>query len=230
VPNGFPRRPEPSLFAQRGSIRTNAETAPEGRIQLSGCLPRRRCRRGHSSTLQKNLGLGFVRWEEHSAAVDPNVTTIVVAGLGVFGTAAGSVISYRAATATAASETGRTRLQHREDERRNRQNTYHRMLSFFGALDSWARDPTATVDQFEALATEFNFVQAGVLLFGDETVADGLSPITEGLELIGAGDGRSRNRVTRWKAAYHRHSAVFIDAQGALVAAMRADLQRALPR
>src|SRR4051794_10826965 len=56
----------------------------------------------------------------------------------------------------------RLRMQHRENERRNRQGTYHRMVTYFGALDTWARDPQATAEQFRELSNEFDYPQGGV--------------------------------------------------------------------
>ena len=98
--------------------------------------------------------------------------TVVVAIAGLIGTSAGAVLSYRAGLATAREETERLREQHREDERRNRQGTYHQMLALVNEL-LW-------VDRkrMPELLERWQFVSAGVALFGAPAVVEKVRPLS----------------------------------------------------
>jgi hypothetical protein len=128
-------------------------------------------------------------------------------------------------------ENERLREQHREAERQNRQGTYHRLLAMFDRRDAWSRNPKATGKQFETLVEEFDFLHGGVLLFGDEEVIEALSSVVRLLAVIGAGRGpvEQEGRV-RLREAYRHHRVELIQAQGPVIVAMRADLDRSLPR
>jgi hypothetical protein len=128
-------------------------------------------------------------------------------------------------------ENERLRDQHREAERQNRQGTYHRMLAMFDRLDAWSRNPKATGKQFEALVEEFDFLHGGVLLFGDEDVIEALHPVVMLLNRIGGGHGPEEEETrVRLRAAYQHHRVELMQEQGAVINAMRTDLDRSLPR
>ena len=99
-------------------------------------------------------------------------STVVVAIAGLIGTSAGAVLSYRAGLATAREETKRLREQHREEERRNRQGTYHRMLALVNEL-IWA-DPKRMPELLE----RWQFISAGVALFGAPPVVAKVRPLS----------------------------------------------------
>jgi hypothetical protein len=98
--------------------------------------------------------------------------TVVVAIAGLIGTSTGAVLSYRAGVATAREETERLREQHREDERRNRQGTYHQMLALVNEL-LWADR-----EKMPALLERWQFVSAGVALFGAPAVVEKIRPLS----------------------------------------------------
>jgi hypothetical protein len=99
--------------------------------------------------------------------------TVVVAIAGLIGTGAGAVLSYRAGIATAKEETERLREQHREEERRNRQGTYHQLVALVNEL-MWADRKT-----IRSLLGRWYFINAGVALFGAPTVVEKARPLSK---------------------------------------------------
>jgi hypothetical protein len=95
--------------------------------------------------------------------VDP---TAVVAIAGLMGTGLGAFLSYKAGLATSKEETERLREQHREEERRNRQGTYHQLVTLVNEL-MW-------VDRknLGAVLDRWYFVSAGITLFGAPEVVE----------------------------------------------------------
>lgn len=158
--------------------------------------------------------------------MDPEVATVIVAAFGIVGTVLNGVLSGRSARAAAEEETERLRLQHQEDERQHRQGTYHRTLAAFNAMDAWARNLSATIEEYEAISAEFTFLHGGCHLFGDQDVIDAFDPITE-LLYMGANEPEAlpgEPQVERWRRGYKRYRNQLIAAQGDLVRAMRADV------
>ena len=117
--------------------------------------------------------------------------TAVVAVAGFAGTTAAAVLAYRAGVATAREETERLREQHREDERRNRQGTYHQLLALINAL-MWA--DRKSIDQ---LMERWYFLSAGVALFGATAVVEKVRPLSAVLAEGATAHDRDewRNRV-----------------------------------
>src|SRR4051812_32650509 len=63
-------------------------------------------------------------------------------------------------------ELDRLREQHREDERRNRQGTYHRLLAVLDRFDTMGTGFHPSDEQFEQVLAEFNHLTGAVRLFG----------------------------------------------------------------
>ncbi len=93
-------------------------------------------------------------------------TTAIVAIAGLIGTGSGAILSYKAGLATSQEETERLREQHREEERRNRQGTYHQLVALVNEL-VWADQ-----QQLSPLLDRWFFLSAGVSLFGAPTVVE----------------------------------------------------------
>lgn len=92
--------------------------------------------------------------------------TAVVAIAGLIGTGSGALLSYKAGLAASKEETERLREQHREDERRNRQGTYHQLITLVNEL-MWV-DRTKLDDLLE----RWFFLSAGITLFGAPDVVE----------------------------------------------------------
>lgn len=92
--------------------------------------------------------------------------TAVVAIAGLVGTASGAVLSYKAGLATSREETERLREQHREEERRNRQGTYHQLITLVNEL-MWADRRN-----LDDLLGRWFFLSAGITLFGAPEVVE----------------------------------------------------------
>lgn len=80
--------------------------------------------------------------------------------------------------AKVAEETKRMNLGNREEERRNRQSTYHEfirvLIHFYQALGH-----EVTRKEADTLCDEYNDLLAGVMLFGPPSVRDGADEINE---------------------------------------------------
>lgn len=97
---------------------------------------------------------------------------VVVAIAGLVGTSAGSFLSYRAGLLTAREETKRLHEQHREDERRNRQGTYHQLVALVNEL-MWADR-----NNVRELLPRWYFLNAGISLFGSPEVVEKARPLS----------------------------------------------------
>jgi len=98
--------------------------------------------------------------------------TVVVAIAGLMGTGGGAVLSYRAGVTTAREETERLREQHREEERRNRQGTYHQFVALVNEL-IWADRK-----EIRPLLERWYFISAGISLFGAPAVVEKMRPMS----------------------------------------------------
>jgi hypothetical protein len=124
-------------------------------------------------------------------------------------------------------ENERLREQIRDDERRNRQGTYHRMIAVLDRLDYYATGYPPTDEQYNATVAEFNYLHGGILLFGPPSVTDAVGPLIQVLSEIGAGMAAAEGtQAERWRVAYLPRREDFIRAQGRLVAVMHADVTR----
>jgi len=92
--------------------------------------------------------------------------TAVVAIAGLVGTGSGAILSYKAGLATSQEETERLREQHREEERRNRQGTYHQLITLVNEL-MWAERKN-----LDDLLGRWFFLSAGITLFGAPEVVE----------------------------------------------------------
>lgn len=99
--------------------------------------------------------------------------TVVVAIAGLVGTSTGGVLSYRAGVATAREETERLREQHREEERRNRQGTYHQLVALVNEL-LWSDRK-----KIRTLLERWYFINAGIALFGAPEVVEKSRPLAK---------------------------------------------------
>lgn len=92
--------------------------------------------------------------------------TAVVAIAGLVGTGSGAILSYKAGLATSQEETERLREQHREEERRNRQGTYHQLITLVNEL-MWTERKN-----LDDLLGRWFFLSAGITLFGASEVVE----------------------------------------------------------
>jgi hypothetical protein len=93
-------------------------------------------------------------------------STALVAIAGLVGTGSGAILSYKAGLATSREETERLREQHREEERRNRQGTYHQLIALVNEL-VWADQESVNL-----LLDRWFFLSAGISLFGAPAVVE----------------------------------------------------------
>jgi hypothetical protein len=124
-------------------------------------------------------------------------------------------------------ENERLRRQHREDERRNRQDTYHRFLNVCHRIERYSRLAPSELE-FENLLGELAFLHEGILLFGDGPVADNFGVFTAVIERIesDASQTSTGTHAERWIAAYRENRTGLIQAQGMLLSLMRKDVTR----
>jgi len=136
--------------------------------------------------------------------------TAVVAIAGLVGTGMGAILSYKAGLATSKEETKRLRDQHQEEERRNRQGTYHQLITLVNEL-MWA-DRRNLND----LLDRWFFLNAGITLFGAPEVVEKTRKLAE---VLAKG---SKGQTDEWR------DEIRLAARG-VVAAMRADIGVAPP-
>lgn len=139
------------------------------------------------------------------------------------------MLSFKLGRDSQREETERLRIQHREDERRNRQGTYHRLLAVLDRFDTFATGYAPTDARFEEALADYNTLHGGVLLFGHESVKGAMGPITVLFEQVGAEIDESA-KVASFARAYLKRRRQIIEAQGALVAMMAEDVQRGILR
>jgi hypothetical protein len=131
--------------------------------------------------------------------------TVIVAITGVVGTSTGAILSYRAGLATAREETKRLREQHREEERRNRQGTYHQLVALVNEV-MWSDRK-----RIRELLNQWYFINAGIALFGAPAVVEKARPLSKVLA-----EGAD-NPNDKWREET-------ISAAREVVAAMREDI------
>ena len=167
----------------------------------------------------------------------------ITAGSTVLGTSAGAVVAYlvgkrNAETAVhnanrqAEVEREKVRAEskrqldgYREEERRNRQGTYHRLFAAFDTLDWWSRNPHGLGKQYESIVSEIRFLSGGCSMFGDEAVTEALRPVMDLLaDAEGEPERASDEGQDRRRRGYRARRDELIEAQRALTAAMRADV------
>jgi hypothetical protein len=132
-------------------------------------------------------------------------STVVVAIAGLVGTGSGAVLSYKAGLASSREETERLREQHREDERRNRQGTYHQLIALVNEM-VWADQST-----INPLLERWFFLSAGISLFAAPAVVEKTRLLSNVLA-----DG-SKEQNEEWRERV-------LAAGRAVVAAMREDI------
>jgi uncharacterized membrane protein YccC len=115
--------------------------------------------------------------------------------------------------------------QYREDERRNRQGTYHRLLAAFDTLDWWARNPRGLGKHYQSIVSEIQLLAGGCSIFGDEAVRDALRPIMDLLaDVESEPQEPSDEGQDRRRRGYRERRDELIEAQNTLAAAMRTDV------
>ena len=155
-----------------------------------------------------------------------DVTTVVVAGMGLVGTGGGAWLSYRLGKETAEADTERLRMKHREDERRNRQGTYHRFLAVLDRFDAFARGAVSGDGALDEINAEYNYLHGGILLFAPASVRDATGGVVAVFEGIGE-DARTSPGSTysdRFRVAYLAHRTDLIESSGALAKTMHDDI------
>ncbi len=156
-----------------------------------------------------------------------NVTTYFTAKRGAAATVATAERSAAVELERIRAENERLRDQHREDERRNRQGTYHRMIAVLDRLDYYATGYPPRDEQYDETVAEFNYLYGGILLFGPPSVTNEVGPLLQILSEVGRGMAAAEGtRAERWREAYLPRRDDFTRAQGRLVAAMHADVTR----
>lgn len=167
----------------------------------------------------------------------------ITAGSTVIGTSVGAVVAYFTGKRNAdtaihnanrqadvelekmRAESTRQLDQYKEEERRNRQGTYHRLLAAFDALDGWARNPRGLGKQYESIVSEIQLLSGGCSLFGDAAVSGALRPVMDLLaDVEGESEEPSDEGQDRIRRGYSKGRDELLEAQRTLVAAMRADV------
>jgi hypothetical protein len=159
--------------------------------------------------------------------MDPNVTTVVVAGIGIVGTATGSVISYRAAKEAAHEETERLRIQYRDAQRDSRRAIYVQVLNALDGFKVLAGGRSPTDEQLDETWAEYRDLRSKLALVGAARVVIAFGSIgkvvRDILEDPSWTEGDDPD-IVRWRRAYAQHHSRIEELRVKLVAAMRDDL------
>ena len=160
---------------------------------------------------------------------DVVAVAIISAGSSLFGAGIGALttskVSLRNAETTVAAadaqkevelakikaENDRLRLQHKEDERRNKQATYHRALTTLNRIYSLE----AEEEDFAEVTAEWRYCLAGVELFGSEQAKDAIRDVQHVLAKFPF----SEDERDGWDSE-------LIDNMDTFVSALRADIGR----
>jgi hypothetical protein len=164
-----------------------------------------------------------VDWAQVALAVGP---AAVAGSVGYFGARLQAATAIHQATM----ETKRLGIGFQEEERRNRQGTYHQFLAVLARHDMMLTGyDLLTPDSYRGWVGEFYFLRAGMDLFGTLAVRDAMGPLTDVLGTIGQevmdGD-KERPFLDRLIEAYERHREDAHRAEVILTEAMRADVGR----
>ena len=168
----------------------------------------------------------------------------ITAGSTVIGAGVGAWVSYKTAERNAEAtvnnanrlaevelekvraESKRQLDQYREEDRRNRQGTYHRLLATFDTLDWWARNPRGLGKHFESIVVEIQFLAGGCFMFGDEDVAKALRPVMDVLaDIESEPEDPGDEGQDRTRRGYATRRDKLMQMQRDLGAAMRADVR-----
>jgi hypothetical protein len=122
-------------------------------------------------------------------------------------------------------ENERLRQQYREDERRNRQGTYHRFLATLDRFDLLATGFAQSDADFRVVLAEYNYGIGAIRLFGAEEAAEPLRRLANVFAAIGENLGLADDgAATRFAEAYQRHRTDVQTAERALIEVMRLDV------
>jgi hypothetical protein len=127
-------------------------------------------------------------------------------------------------------ENARLRTQHQEEQRRDRQGIYVRLIGIIDQIDRQGSDWPVADDEFDAAHEEFNAPYASLVLFGAEGVVDAAGDVVTELATAGhtlsvlVQEDPTTRRAEAWVRAYDPHRSDLINAQSRLVVAMRNDL------
>lgn len=169
----------------------------------------------------------------------------IAGGVSLVGNAATYLVSRRQTAVSIATEESRSKVeltkveseleklreQYREAERSNRQGTYHRLFGVINRQDMIGTGAMQATDaEYTALVQEFNFLFGGVLLFGAEPVTEAINAFVAHLNELGRdmSSQSSGTQVERLRAVYPAHRERLMDAEGALIVAMRDDVTSGL--
>lgn len=188
------------------------------------------------------VGRDDIRLDRESVFMSDVVTVgIVTAGASVVVSALGYTTTYlvqrkstNAAIANAReqasvelarvdAENKRLRQEHREAERQNRQDTYHRMLAVLDRFDTLATGYAPSNEQLEDALSEFNFLSGGIELFGTEGVKKAMAPVSRLFEEAGAAM-RPEDKVASFRSGYLPLRGSLNEARRDLVKAMGKDI------
>jgi hypothetical protein len=123
-------------------------------------------------------------------------------------------------------------IEHREAERQRRFGMYEALVRVMNDLDRASTWASPTDEEVESLVAHFLELHANVLLLGSEHVCEASSPVSETLNLIGTDLVRiqrldaSQGLAAAHATAYKQHRDPLIDAEAALLLAMREDVRR----
>lgn len=128
-------------------------------------------------------------------------------------------------------ENERLQAQHEEDQRRERQATYVRLMAVIDEIDrQGSGDWPATEEEYERAHEAFNALYANLVLFGPGAVVDAAGDVVTELASAGhtlgvlVGENPETPRAALWVRAYGPRRADAINARNRVVVAMRADL------
>jgi hypothetical protein len=128
-------------------------------------------------------------------------------------------------------ENQRLRDANREDERRNRQSTYHKHIdALIGIFNLMGREASGA--EVDAAQTDYGFLHAGVLLFGPPSVRTAAYEVSEIYNRVWSGMQEERevnqslSYAARWSKVTEGLKDEFGGAIGQLTAAMHADITR----
>lgn len=144
---------------------------------------------------------------------------------------AGQLLAYLGGRRHGRVEVEKLREQHAEEERRNRQGTYHRFLIAGEQRRGWMIGREEIDDNsYRSWRAEYDFALAGIRLFASKEVASSLDDLETVLgkmgDELGAGHGEESGKAAV-RRVHRKYESVFALAENKVVEAMRRDVSAA---